>query len=262
MPSAQALSVQLCNSFSQTATGCVEPLIGWHTSCCSVSLCISAFLFHKQTKLFKSLLLSSHILFAPLLCNHLNSDVKGTKRGVFLIQCTIFLHITRNPDKLFSKGSWRGDEIEAKQGQFVLKLVFRSLSSFLHGILSFYTCDRRSIVWPFLSLCLMMVKGEGSHCPLWPTGMFGAMHTESVESWGLAKCQAHMTTLTYLNAGRWLAVVFVPLHPCLQLLPMSHMPSGLAPHLWTSCLQSLDSSALCSDALPFSFLNSEAPAGA
>lgn len=119
--------------------------------------------------------------------------------------------------------------------------------------LRFYTSDGRSIVWPFSSLCLMMVKGEGRHCPLWPAGMFGATQSESMESRGPAKCQAHMATLAQLNAALCLALVLVPLRLCvslslcLQLLPLSQMytPSGLAPHLWIFCLQSPDSSALC-----------------
>lgn len=104
---------------------------------------------------------------------------------------------------------------------------------------------------------LMLVKGEGGHCPLWPAGMFWATQSESMESWGPAKCQAHMTMLAQLNAGLCLALVLVPLRLCaslslcLQLLPLSqmYMPSGLAPHLWISCLQSPDSSPLCAATL-------------
>lgn len=67
--------------------------------------------------------------------------------------------------------------------------------SYIHILhLRFYTSDGRSIVWPFSSLRLMLVKGEGGHCPPWPAGMFGA--SESMESRGPAKCQAHMAALT------------------------------------------------------------------
>ena len=71
---------------------------------------------------------------------------------------------------------------------------------------------------------------------------------------GPAKCQAHMATLARLNAGLCLALVLVPpsdsvcLYPSVSSFsPLSqmYMPSGLAPHLWISCLQSPDSSALC-----------------
>lgn len=105
----------------------------------------------------------------------------------------------------------------------------------------------------FPTLRLMTAAGKGGHCVLWPAGMFVATQTEPMASQGPAKCQTHVTTLTCLNAGLCLVVVLVPLRPhlslslCLQLLPLSEIytPSGLAPHLWISCLQRLDSSALC-----------------
>lgn len=125
---------------------------------------------------------------------------------------------------------------------------------FIYYICVFYTSDGRSIVWLFSSLLLMLVKGKGGHCPLRPAGMFWAKRSESMWNRGPAKCPA---TLASLNAGLGLALVLVPiqfcvsLSLCLQHLPLSqiYMPSGLAPHLWISCLQSPDSSTLCAATL-------------
>lgn len=81
-----------------------------------------------------------------------------------------------------------------------------------------------------------------------------ATQSESMESLAPAKCQTHMATLAKkLSVGLCLCHVLVSLLICASLsvclhrppLSQTHMPSALAPHLWTSCPQSRDSSTLC-----------------
>ncbi len=146
-------------------------------------------------------MLSSHILFVPLLCNHMDSDVKrhqGYEKRNFSDFMHYVSYLAFFPDKLHSRYEVVGGErgwtrpICVKAG-LQDEATPQSYIHILH--MRFYTSDERSIVWLFSSLRLMLVKGKGGHCPLWPAGMFWASQNESVERWGPTKCQAHMAML-------------------------------------------------------------------
>lgn len=126
-----------------------------------------------------------------------------------------FSHIS--PDKLYSRyeAAWGGGEgtspICLKDWSLGLAL-YRDIFIYYICVFTLLTAAAQCVRF---HVCLMLVKAEDGHCLSQLTGMFSAMHRQSVES--LAECQTHMAMLTYFNAALCLALVLVPLQLCVSL---------------------------------------------
>lgn len=145
---------------------------------------------------------------------------------------------------------------EVEQGQFVFKVFLReghatklnsshctfALSHFVTGALS---CGR-------FQLCLWWWMKKKASFVL--SGPQACLELRIVSQWrvGGQLNVRHTWPLPQLNAGLCLSVVLVPLQLWASLslslqrlsLCQKYVPSGLAPHLWISCLQRQENSAL------------------